>query len=53
MRNIKKIIVLIGLIVLLIQFDTKAQDYLPFPQDSAVWYSVYSWPHPHPPYVFL
>ena len=45
----KKIIVLIGALLLLLQFNTKAQEYLPFPQDSAVWYSVKSWPEPFPP----
>ena len=29
--------------------STTAQEYLPFPQDSAVWYSVKSWPEPFPP----
>lgn len=52
MKNIKKFIVLIGVLVLLLQFDMQAQEYLPFPQDSAVWYSVYSWPDPYPPYIY-
>jgi len=50
MKN--KFIVLIGVLVLLIQFNMQAQEYLPFPQDSAVWYSVYSWPDPYPPYIY-
>jgi len=49
MKNINKFIVLIGVIVLLLQFDMQAQEYLPFPQDSAVWYSVKSWPEAFPP----
>ena len=51
MKN-KGIIVLIGVLLLLLKFNTKAQEYLPFPQDSAVWYSVYSWPDPYPPYIY-
>jgi hypothetical protein len=30
----------------------RSQEYVPFPEDSAVWYSVYSWPDPFPPYVY-
>lgn len=29
-----------------------AQEYLPFPQDSAVWYIVRSYPWPHPPFIY-
>ncbi|MCD6111640.1 MAG: T9SS type A sorting domain-containing protein [Bacteroidales bacterium] len=38
--------------MLLQQFDMQAQEYFPFPQDSAVWYSVYQWPAPYPPYIY-
>jgi hypothetical protein len=31
----------------------RAQEYLPFPQDSAVWYLVRSYQWPHPPYIYF
>lgn len=42
-----------ALIILFIIFPNtlKCQDYLPFPSDSATWYSMYSWPEMIPPYV--
>ncbi len=38
--------------LLLATFNGLSQEYFPFPKDSAVWYSVYSYPWPHPPYIF-
>ena len=32
------------IIVLLLPVFANTQDYLPFPTDSAVWYTVESWP---------
>ncbi len=47
-----RIITILSFSLLLISHYAKAQEYLPFPQDSATWYSAYSYPWPHPPYVY-
>jgi Secretion system C-terminal sorting domain len=38
--------------LLLSTFYSNTQEYIPFPQDSAVWYSVYSYPEAFPPPPF-
>lgn len=38
--------------ILSISHFTKSQEYLPFPEDNAIWYSLYSYAWPYPPYVW-
>lgn len=49
MNIIKTLCPFIGLILIFEFQHSVSQEYLPFPQDSAVWYSVNSWPEPFPP----
>ncbi|MBP6979146.1 MAG: T9SS type A sorting domain-containing protein [Bacteroidales bacterium] len=42
----------LSLLFLLILNILQAQEYMPFPHDSAIWYTVYSYPWPNPPYVW-
>lgn len=49
MKQKKMLLPLIGTFFLLLQFEMKAQEYLPFPQDSAIWYSVELWQEDPPP----
>nr|NQU94037.1 T9SS type A sorting domain-containing protein [Bacteroidota bacterium] len=44
--------IILTLFLFLLVFTIKAQEYLPFPNDSAVWHSVYSYPSPDPPYIY-
>jgi hypothetical protein len=51
MKSIKNQLSLI--ILLILPLISKAQEYMPFPLDNAVWYSVYSYPWPYPPYIYF
>ncbi len=52
--SMKRLIVLLVTLIFLFQIpkELSSQDYMPFPQDSATWYSIRFWPDPFPPYLF-
>jgi len=47
-----RIIAILSISFLIISHYVKSQDYLPFPKDSATWYTAYSYPWPHPPFIY-
>ncbi|PJB54881.1 MAG: hypothetical protein CO098_19310 [Bacteroidetes bacterium CG_4_9_14_3_um_filter_41_19] len=49
MKQKNILLLTIGMLMLQMQTSLVAQEYLPFPRDSAVWYSVKSWPEYDPP----
>lgn len=52
MKHLKNFTLFIFLLLPFLKNTVQAQEYFPFPQDNAVWYSVYSYPWPHPPYIY-
>jgi hypothetical protein len=52
MKKSKVIYVFITLCLMMLIFSLKAQSDVAFPQDSAVWFTMYSYPWPDPPYVY-
>jgi hypothetical protein len=52
MKKSRVIYLFITLCLMMIIFSLKAQSDVSFPQDSAVWFTMYSYPWPDPPYIY-